>query len=229
LGDVSGQPDIDRLADTVRTEGGFMHRISETWDEEAQEFLIDTKEDGSRKCPPDCEGCAARARRDAALDELVALARDRYGSAYASEEYERRRVAEARVAELEDEIVRQAADFRLRLDREVVAAVALADRVAELERQNAELGAALDGIRHNGSAWVLDRLAAITTLQARVAELAEIADALIQRGHFDPFLPLAEMRLIVGTGHYKVTTYDEEQAWKKRIERSAAGRGRGGA
>ena len=102
---LSERPDIDRLADTVRTEGGFMHRISETWDEEAQEFLIDTKEDGSRKCPPDCEGCAARARRDAALDELVALARDTEAvdnwMSRAHYWNERAEAAAARVAELE--------------------------------------------------------------------------------------------------------------------------------
>lgn len=48
-------------------------------------------------------------------------------------------------------------------------------------------------------------------------QLRQIADALLQRGHFDPFLPLADIRKIVGTGHYTVETHEDDLAWKERL------------
>jgi len=71
---AENQQTVEALAERVRAEGVFMHSISETWDEGAQEYLIDMNEDGTHRCPPDCEGCASRARRDAALRDLVAQA-----------------------------------------------------------------------------------------------------------------------------------------------------------
>jgi hypothetical protein len=52
-------------------------------------------------------------------------------------------------------------------------------------------------------------------------EKDEIIDCLLQRGYFDPFVPLAAFRKIVPKGAYSVTTADEERAWLAKIEARA--------
>lgn len=128
---MSERPYLDRLADTVA------HAINAAM-------------------------CGEHGQRNAraALDELVALARrtddpdvtaraaviaaeaerdvsDQAASTWASllaEEQIARHAAEARVAELEREMATQAAFHRLRLDREIDAAVAAKARAGELQR-----------------------------------------------------------------------------------------------
>lgn len=55
----------------------------------------------------------------------------------------------------------------------------------------------------------------------RIALLENIVDCLLQRGHFDPFVPLEDFRRIVPKGAYDVTTYGGEKEWKACIHRAA--------
>jgi hypothetical protein len=64
-------------------------------------------------------------------------------------------------------------------------------------------------------------LAEQVRLTEGLRERDEIIDCLLQRGHFDPFVPLAAFRKIVPKGTYSVETYDEEKEWLARIEARA--------